>query len=293
MRHIKRMGLFLAMILTAGACLGAAAQGAEPMDQADFTRRVGLLLQEAMPGASVTQVEADVIEVRLADQEESGQIWTNNMYGEYLAAPDELERLLAHYVQAYSDIIMGPPEEELNAQNIVPVLRPVTYLEVFDEEALQHCAYDAWTPSLVVLYVFDFPTTVRNVTSSDLEELGIERAALRELACQNLARLSEGVTWLEEEGRYWAALDGMYESSLLLLPMWDAEAFPAIKGELRVAVPQRGDLVVFGSEDAEMTVAVLMYLRENFENLPYAVLNGLLRWNGAAFEELHAASAGE
>jgi len=283
---MKWIALLFSMILAGSACLSAFAQEEGIIDQAEFTQRVCLLLQEAMPNASITQIDAEVIEVRLSGQEEGGQIWTNNMYGEYLAAPDRLEQLLAYYVKAYTEIILSPPEEELNAQNIVPVLRPKTYLEVFDEEAMLHSVYEEWTPSLIVLYVFDFPTTVRNVLSSDLEELGIERAALRELACQNLARLAEGVQWIEEDGRYWAALDGMYESSLLLLPMWKQELFPAIKGELLVAAPQRGDLLVFGSEDAEMMVAIHVYLSMEYETLPYAVLDGVLRWNDTEFEEL-------
>ncbi|MCL1963478.1 MAG: DUF1444 family protein [Firmicutes bacterium] len=292
MRNIRRLAAFLVSILMMGSCLGASAQEEGPLDQGEFTQRFCLLLQEAMPDIPVTQANDERIEVYLHGQEDPRQVWTNNMYGLYLRDPSALQGILAHYKDTVIDILQASKDTP-DVRNIMPVIRSKGYLESFDEETLQSMVFEEWMPSLLIFYVWDFPKGVRNMNASELESLGLERDALRELACQNLARLAQGLRWTEEDGRYWAELDGMYETSLPLLSPWRKETFPAAKGDLMVAMPERGFLMVFGSEDTETIAAVLAYLLEAYETTPYALLNGLLRWDGEAFGEVSFVEAGK
>ncbi len=114
---------------------------------------------------------------------------TSNACDIYRRDPDQTDDMLAQFVDPVLDIVTGDMQEgRLNAENVMPVIKPASYLEeVGNAEEL--LVYEPWVDGLFVVYMLDLPTAVRGLRTDELTELGIDLEALPALALANLARV--------------------------------------------------------------------------------------------------------
>jgi uncharacterized protein YtpQ (UPF0354 family) len=110
-------------------------------------------------------------------------------------------------------------------------------------------AHDTYNSELVVLYAEDTPKNMRYLTDDDVTELGIERDELRQLAVENLRRLLPNVEMTGDKGVFLMQAGGDYEASLLLIEsIWNSGQIE-VEGEIVVAIPARGILIITGSQN--------------------------------------------
>ncbi len=280
------IGALLAALLCAGCCCASVAEG-ELLSPKAFAGRMVDVLAEAQPDARIEQVSDMELNLYLPDNDEPYRLGLQNSYDTYRADPASLDAVLAHYRDAFLETIQGTAMDAADLQKLLPVVRHKSYLDGWNAEMLEKSAFEEWTDSLIIVYIWDLPSTVRVAQRDELAGLGVSFDALRELACQNLRGLAAGVSFpWTGEATYMLQLDGMYESSCLLLPeLWNRENFPTIQGDILVAVPKRDEVLIIGSEDLTMRGMIKLYLKDQYDKMPYPVLNGFLRWNGEDFEE--------
>src|SRR5262249_43495201 len=116
---------------------------------------------------------------------------------------------------------------------------------------LPEYVFEDFSPDLIIAYAEDSPRNIRYLTPADLEKAGIERTALRALACENLKRLLPRIERHETNGLYVLRAGGDYDASLLLLDsIWSGQQL-TVQGDLVVAIPTRDLLLVTGSRNAQ------------------------------------------
>lgn len=107
--------------------------------------------------------------------------------------------------------------------------------------------YEALAGELIVAFALDRADMFRMVTERDLPHLELDRAELRAIAIQNLARLPEAGGRFEDVGEFGAlVLEDLAATMLLVDGVW-SDLQKTIRGEQLASVPSRDVLMIADS----------------------------------------------
>lgn len=283
-RALKTVLILLAVTVSAPAV------AQQLVSQDKFT----MLYMDALR-AAVPEVQVQVtgrMELSIEHDGNEVRAYLDNAYSRYSTAPDMLDQVIGDYVAATVEQVVAPPEET-DVTRIVPVIKGATYLEelnagaVGDEVVL--IAHEPYNDDLIILYAEDTPRNIRYLGDDDLDDLGVDRAGLRQAAIANLDRLLPEVQAQGSDGTYMLIADGNYEASLLLFDdiwngdLWSTGSLP-VSGEVVIAVPARDVLVVTGSRDAVGIATLRDIARDIVASDPYSLTDQLFVYRNGRFQ---------
>ena len=226
-----------------------------PISEAEFTEAFAHILREELPALRVTI--RGPLELKLVQQDGAEQTaFLENAFTEYQANPDARQEVLEKFAAGLLESISFP-KGQIDRARIVPVIKDAAYITEV-RRSLQSRGHDAgkfsqahdlYNSELVVLYAEDTPNNMRYLTDDDVSELGIDRADLRQLSIENLRRLLPDVKMAGDNGVFLMQAGGDYEASLLLIDSIWGSGQIEVEGEIVIAIPARGILVVTGSRN--------------------------------------------
>lgn len=266
--------------------LGASAQAAGTADLQTFTQAYREAVVEKLPGAVARIAENGDILVTLEGEEYN--INPANAYADYVAGGGaDMEGYVAYYAGVMASLVLQENDSTLTRDNLRAAMKTQDYVDYILENTEATPVYEAFMEGVLVLYMADFPQTVRAVNENELAESGIDPEEVAALARENLIKCLPQAEFYEAGANIALVyLDGVYESSLLLLDPNDIADFAGfgIEGDLIVAAPARDAFFVTGSAHKEDVEALRVYARQLFEETGYQVTDKLLRWNGEGYE---------
>jgi uncharacterized protein YtpQ (UPF0354 family) len=182
--------------------------------------------------------------------------YIDNAFLEYKTQPDSLGPILHRYVQSAVEVY--ELRAGLNQENIVPVIKPISYVKEMEKVAADAGAkkgldlvYQTYNTQLVIAYAEDTPNGINYFSSYDFKKLGISQDSLRPIATRNLYRLLSNMQVKGGNGTFMIVAGGNYEASILLLDdVWTKENIP-VDGDFVIGVPSRDVLLVTGSNDKD------------------------------------------
>lgn len=270
-----RKVLFLLLVIASSPSV------AEPqaLTEQAFTEEFVRVLEREIPDGGF-EVTAP-LEIVIGDAEDAqGTINLHNLYRN--ASSDPAERALQ--IKTYVSAVLSEPTDTFSAddrQNILPVVRDAAFVAQASLNLDDPTISEALVSDLSVLYVLDFPDRVQFLLQSNLDELELDLEEVHELAVSNLNAKSDDFQVHTVDGIYFLELDGMYESSALLLEgFWDV-----IETELGAApvaaIPTR-DLLLFAPSNDPLGVQLVRQLTVQIEaDTGYPISTTLLiRQNG-------------
>jgi uncharacterized protein YtpQ (UPF0354 family) len=170
--------------------------------------------------------------------------------------------------------------DEPTANNIVPVIKPHSYLNMTTHEGgpkVNPGVYEIYNDELVILYAMDLPNNVRGLSESDLTTLGITKESLLEIAVNNLVKMLPEVQVKGGNGLFMVMAGGNYESSLILhLDLIHEDNFK-VNGDLVIAIPNRDILLVTGSNDTQNIAKVAAIANKMFTENNYPISPSLFK----------------
>lgn len=234
-----------------------------------FAERVEVLV----PGlkATVTEELEVCIELRPDSADHVVTICLNNALREYAADPAELDAIAKHYVEGAREANVEAPAP--SRDQLVLVVR-----NKFADDVHQ------WplAGDLHVIYAFDLPSAVGYLSQEKLDRLGLDDAALKALALENLKRIRAPCKI--EARPIFASVSGVdaYLPSMLLDDaFWSAE-WLSYRGDIVVIVAARDLLLVTGSQESEGLEAIAKIAHGIVAEVPYAISTvPIVRRNGA------------
>ncbi|VDC29279.1 hypothetical protein [Pseudogemmobacter humi] len=284
-------GLLSAILL----CLALLFPGharAEVPQPADRHETLGLMqqaLRESVPELPVTRNDQDVSLTLTLPDGAIINIYPDNLDLALRAAPDATRRqeiLDSHIgsvlVSVRSAIASPEGEAAPDPGALLPVIRSADLLEAAGSEMLPH---DAFPGGLITYWVADGPQITASLTRTQMEEMGLEKAAVARIALENLEKRLPEVQEMQEGAVRVLWLNGYYESSLMLLTgFWQQKA--AGTDTLIAAVPSRNMLLWLADPDPGETARFRSIVELLFASEPYPVSAGLFRWTGTGWEVL-------
>jgi uncharacterized protein YtpQ (UPF0354 family) len=231
------------------------------------------VLTKEFPDVSFSIVDERTIHARYSAN--LLQLSVDNAYLAYQSNPGSLQQIMASYIASLRSAFAQP--HQVTANNIVPVIRPLSYLNLTMREGgpkVKPGVHEMYNDELVIMYAVDLPANVRGLDEDDLATLGIRKESLLEISINNLMNILPQVQVKGGNGLFMVMAGGTYESSLILHHDIICEDNFKVNGELVIAIPNRDILLVTGSNDTQniakvAAIANKMFTENNYPISPF------------------------
>jgi uncharacterized protein YtpQ (UPF0354 family) len=254
----------------------------------EFTKKYFDSLTNRFPAAKFTIVDDSTIESKFQDNKI--RISVDNAYREYQAEPDSLRQVLNRYLKVTSELYS--PKGKINIERIVPIIKPVSYLDDIKNLANKlgatkdvEAVYEKYNDQLIIAYAEDTKNSISYLTHDDLKSLAIKTDSLKSIATRNLVTLLPNIQRKGADGVFMLTAGGDYEASIILLDnIFTKESLP-VNGDFVIAIPNRDMLLITGSNDKAGISKIKEVATKSFETGNHQVSQWLFRWNGKTFEK--------
>ena len=212
--------------------------------------------------------------------------YIDNAYAEYKLAPDSIKSVLSRFTAAATAVY--EEMDGINAENIVPVIKPVEYLDYLAEISKDGKVYqvsDKYNDQLVIVYGLDSKKGINYFNEDEFKTLSIPRDSLKSIALRNLNRILPGVQIAGDSALYMITAGGTYEASVILSStIWTKENFH-VDGDFVIGIPNRDLLVITGSKNRSEIKKMKEMVADSYENGSYKISRDLFKWTGKKFEK--------
>lgn len=210
---------------------------------------VAASIHTARPDAALTSPGANAVQVAV-DGGEPLTFYLDNLWSE-LRGQNPAARLDAfqRYLRTFLTTLQGPAKEEIRKDRIVPTVKDSEYFAVLkDASSLlrEHLVGDLW-----ILYAIDLPDSIKSLSPTQRDQLGIKDTELRALAMANLRNILPEIHQHGDGPSYLLTAGGDYVASLLLLDDLWSQLEDAVDGDIVASVPSRDVLLFTGSRSKE------------------------------------------
>ena len=254
------------------------------LNETEFSTEFAKRLIDKIEGLKIYSIKGLEIQTEYENSNEYKH-FLNNCYSEYLREPNEIEEILEKYLNASDSLYK--PNTTVNVSDILPVIKDERFiksiLEINPNFEKNH-TYEKYNSELYIFYVEDTETNINYLTQEDFEKLNIEKSELKKIAIENLTNSIE-IERHGENGYFMLLADGNYESSMILLDIWNKENFK-VNGEIVVGIPSRDLLIITGKNDTENIKKLKQTINEINENGDHLVSEKLFEYKNGKFETL-------
>ncbi|HEY2384619.1 MAG TPA: DUF1444 family protein [Terriglobia bacterium] len=193
-----------------------------------------------------------------------------NLYKEVAAAPERREAIVANFVEGLASLAHQPPGRESLEDvrdNILPLLRPVSYVEA--GMGTEHLVRTEWLANLFICYAIRTHRVSRLLTTWDRERWRMGQEELHDLAIGNLTQLPwpERLEGARESGGRLIMLatnDGL-DASRLLHPDLHRIFSGPLGSPFYAGIPNDDTLVAFSGGNSSLFEHVLQQIQRDYE----------------------------
>lgn len=282
---MRKLFIFI-LSLSIVSCFGQQ----KTISEQKFTKKYFEAVSEKYPRVSYKIIENLVVNATFG---ENGEIthYLDNAYRAYKLDPTELDKVLALYLDTNADLYKE--QEEINVNRIVPIVKPLNYLDdlkslgnnVKDYE-FPTVLWEKYNEDLIIVYAEDKEKTISYFNQEDFEKLKINRDTLLQFSIKNLSNILPKIEKLGENGNFMLTAGGEYEVSLILMSaIWTKENFD-VDGDIVIVIPNRDLVLITGSNDKVSIEKLKVTVTESYQSGNYNISESFYKWNGTKFIKL-------
>jgi uncharacterized protein YtpQ (UPF0354 family) len=252
------------------------------LNENEFSTEFAKRLTKKVEGLKIFSINGLEIQTEFENSNDYKH-FLNNCYSEYLREPESIEEVFEKYLNSSDSLYK--PNGKINISDILPVIKDERFIQSILEinpDFKKNHTYEKYNSELYIFYVEDTETNINYLTQEDFEKLNVEQSELKRIAIENLSNSIE-IERHGENGYFMLLADGNYESSMILLDIWNEENFE-VKGEIIVGIPSRDLLVITGKNDTENIAKLKQTIKEINKNGDHLVSEKLFEYKNGKFE---------
>ncbi len=252
------------------------------LTESEFVEKFAQRLLQKIDGLKIYSINHLEIRTEFQGSNENKH-FLDNCYSEYLRDPNEIEEIIERYLNVGKSFY--ETKKEININNVLPVIKDGRFIQNlidFDNNFENNIVFEKYNDELYIFYVEDTETNINYLTQEDFEKLNIEKSELKNIAIENLSNSVE-IEKHGEDGYYMLVVDGNYESSLILLDIWNEENFD-VDGEIIIGIPARDLLLITGKNDFENLSRMKFTINEINNEGDHLVSTQLFEYKNGKFE---------
>ena len=228
----------------------------------------------------ISLVKIENLEIQTKDKNgEQFSHFLDNAYSEYYHNNEELQEIIERYSEGSK--ILYLKKKPIDVNSIIPIIKDERFVREmknlngnFEENHL----FEKYNSDLYIFYAEDLENSISYLMKEDLKILNIDFKELRNLAIENLNSIIENIERNGNENIFMLIAGGNYESSLILLDIWNHENFP-VNGEIVIAIPSRDLLFITGENQLQDIEELKNRVQEINETGDHIVSNKLFKLN--------------
>lgn len=254
------------------------------LSEIEFAKRFAKQLAEAVIGLEIVSINDLEIRTKFEDSGEFTH-FLDNCYSEYSNDPKAIKETIERYVIGAKSLYL--PKEPIQLDRILPVIKDhrfISDLKEINPEFEDKHVYEPYNSELFIFYAEDKDHSVNYLTQEELKSVAISREHLKSKAIENLKNIIS-IESHGDNGYFMLVADGNYESSLILLDIWNGGNF-AVNGELVIGIPARDLLLVTGKNDTENIEKLSRFVKDINESGDHLVSKELFEYRNGKFEKL-------
>lgn len=210
----------------------------------------------------------------------------DNAFVAYKAEPDSINSIISRYVASTADLYTD--KKPVNIENVVPVIKPIEYLDEINSLSKDGEAFpmitEKYNDQLIIAYAEDAGNSFKYLTEDDIKTLSISKDSLKSIALRNFAKIIPDMQRQGDNGLFMITAGGSYEASLILLSsVWTKENLP-VDGAFIIAIPNRDMLMVTGSNNKTGIAKRKEIATDSYNTGNYQISDRLYKWTGKKFE---------
>jgi uncharacterized protein YtpQ (UPF0354 family) len=254
------------------------------LSETKFSEKFSNELKKRVIGLEIISINELEIKTKLGNKEGSRH-FLNNSYSEYLKEPKSINEIIERYVIGASDVYN--PKDIVKIENILPIIKDKRFIEElkrinsgFEKSHI----FESYNNELFIFYAEDKENSIHYISREDLLNIDFSEENLKTKSLENLNNLIT-IERHGENGLYMLTAGGNYESSLILLDIWNNENF-VVNGEIIIGIPARDVLYVTGSKDSENLHKLYDVIKDINETGNHIVSDKLFELRNGKFETL-------
>ncbi|MFT3701773.1 MAG: DUF1444 family protein [Agriterribacter sp.] len=213
--------------------------------------------------------------------------YIDNAFIAYKAEPDSINNFISRYVASTTDLYLN--QKSVDIDNIVPVIKPVEYLDEINSLKKDGKSFpmvtEKYNDQLIIAYAEDSKNSIKYLTEDNFKTLSISKDTLKSIALRNFDKIIPNIQRQGGNGLFMITAGGDYEASIILLSsIWTRENFP-VDGDFIVAIPNRDMLIVTGSKNKTGITKIKEIVADSYKTENYQVSDKLFKWTGNKFEK--------
>ena len=252
------------------------------LSEAEFSKKFATALQKKVLGLEIVSIHDLTIHTQFRQSKKYNHI-LSACYTEYLKNPTAISSIVEKSINGIREFYDS--KTSISIDRILPVLKDKRFLDHLESlhpgHEITH-VYQKYNSELYIFYVEDKEDTITYLTQKHLQMLRLCPEYVKTKALENL----KDVLVIErhgENGYYGIATDGNYESSLILLDIWNHDYFP-VQGNFIIGIPSRRHLLITGDKDSENLHKMYDIVAEINLTDSYLVSDKLFEWKNGIFE---------
>lgn len=270
----KTCTVLLLAVITFFSC--APNKNKELLSEAAYTKRYLDSMELRLPAHKFHIVKD--LEIHSAD---SNRHFLDNAYHAYTKSPEELETIMTAYLNAAMTAYIN--DSKYSKEYIVPVLKPRQYLDDIANLTEVKLYAEPFASEIIITYVHDSEFKFSFLSQDDLDSMQIHTDTLQQHAVKNLKRILPEIEKIGDHQHYDLVADGIFESSILLLPdFWTKDNFP-VEGDIVLSCPSRDKLSIVGSKDQHAVENLRLTTQKSYEEDNYQVSPYLYKYSNGKF----------
>lgn len=253
------------------------------LSETEFSTKFAKQLAKKVEGLKITLINE--LKVESEFNEDKHQHFLNNAYSEYIKDSKFIKEIIEKYINGLSAMFLS--KELLDEERILPVVKDRRFIQSLEEinaDFEGNHIYEFYSEELIIFYVEDRENSIHYISKDNLEEINFSTENLREKALENLSNNFE-MKRHGENGYFMLTAGGNYESSLILLNIWNHENF-LVDGNIVIGIPSRDVLLITGSKDSKNLHRLYDSVKTINETGDHIVSDKIFEFRNGKFEVL-------
>lgn len=253
------------------------------LSETEFSTKFAKRLSKKVKGLKITLINE--LEIKSEFNGGKYQHFLNNAYSEYISDSKLIKEIIQKYLNGISEMFL--PKELVKEDRILPIIKDKRFIKSLEEinpDFEENHIYEFYNDEIIIFYAEDRENSIHYISKEDLEEINFPIENLHEKAIQNLSDQLK-MERHGEEGYYMITAGGNYESSLILLNIWNPDNFP-VDGNFVIGIPARDILFVTGSKDSVNLHRLYDSIQKINETGDHLVSDKIFEFKNGKFEAL-------
>lgn len=214
------------------------------------------------------------------------QINTEDLYDQYKASPDSLDKFLEQSLKDLKISSFNPMSDDaFSIDDIMPVVKSASYVNAFSEAERRSLVLEKYNDSLYMVLMILKDNMMIDLSQRKMKSLNQEYFKVKAIAMGNMEKHVKDLQEIELAGHVNMITTGsLVDASIIFLSQIWRKKEIKVNGDYVISIPNSNAILVTGSKDKVGLETMRKLTDKALKKLDHPVAAGFFRFDGEQFQ---------